>query len=115
MKLKNYVKIFMCVLMSFLWLCPAVASSSSKKTQPTEITATGFVQVFGNEPHTWLGLVTDDGKQYTLLGSKNTISALHEMQGLRLTVTGQFSAKNNADYQVLRDGEIAVKKISQSD
>ncbi|AEE17782.1 hypothetical protein [Treponema brennaborense] len=58
----------------------------SLKTQTVEIE--GFVRVYGSEPHTFAGFVTDDGTAYTLDAAENVLRELRDKQGSRLRITG---------------------------
>lgn len=54
------------------------------------ISVKGNIVVFGNEPHTWLGLKTEDDKVYNLVAEEKILTDLRKKQGLILEITGGY-------------------------
>ena len=50
----------------------------------------GCVKVYGNEPHTYLGLETQEGKVFLLKAEKEILSELQNQQGLLLELRGKI-------------------------
>lgn len=95
----------------------AILSAYSKPIQNTEMTLTGLVKVYGNEPVTFLGLKTDDGREFKIQADQNTLSELQNNQGYKIEITGivEKPAKIKSQDQVisldsLKDGKIIVAK-----
>ncbi len=65
-----------------------------------EIQVTGRIYVMGNEPFTQLGIESDDGKVYALIGEQD--KDLRGLQGKRLTVKGKFAGKTNRGAEAIR-------------
>ena len=95
----------------------AILSAYSKPIQNTEMTFTGLVKVYGNEPVTFLGLKTDDGREFKIQADQNTLSELQNNQGYKIEITGivEKPAKIKSQDQAisldsLKDGKIIVAK-----
>ena len=100
MNLKPICKILLLVSFSLI-LC----SFSKNKTK----TITGYLQVYGNEPFTYLGIETIDKKQYAIKASKEEISKLWDSQGNLIEMTGIIIPSNNQRLpDMLKDGKIEV-------
>ncbi len=77
-------------------------------------TITGYIQIYGNAPHTFVGFVTEDGKQYSLdidSSAKFTINDISSHQGEMLKLTGVVNDKELIGFQTLRDGRFVVSKF----
>ena len=95
----------------------AILSAYSKPIQNTEMTLTGLVKVYGDEPVTFLGLKTDDGREFKIQADQNTLSELQNNQGYKIEITGivEKPAKIKSQDQAisldsLKDGKIIVAK-----
>lgn len=95
----------------------AILSAYSNPIQNTEMTLTGLVKVYGNEPVTFLGLKTDDGREFKIQADQNTLSELQNNQGYKIEITGivEKPAKIKSQDQAisldsLKDGKIIVAK-----
>lgn len=95
----------------------AILSAYSKPIKNAEMTLTGLVKVYGNEPVTFLGLKTDDGREFKIQADQNTLSELQNNQGYKIEITGivEKPAKIKSQDQVisldsLKDGKIIVAK-----
>lgn len=51
---------------------------------------TGYVNVYGNEPHTYLGLKSQDGTVFTLKADKETLDEIQKKQGELLQLSGKI-------------------------
>lgn len=95
----------------------AILSAYSKPIKNAEMTLTGFIKVYGNEPVTFLGLKTDDGREFKIQADQNTLSELQNNQGYKIEITGivEKPAKIKSQDQAisldsLKDGKIIVAK-----
>lgn len=95
----------------------AILSAYSKPIQNTEMTLTGLVKVYGNEPVKFLGLKTDDGREFKIQADQNTLSELQNNQGYKIEITGivekpaKIKSQNQAiSLDSLKDGKIIVAK-----
>lgn len=95
----------------------AILSAYSKPIKNAEMTLTGLVKVYGNEPVTFLGLKTDDGREFKIQADQNTLSELQNKQGYKIEITGivEKPAKIKSQDQAisldsLKDGKIIVAK-----
>ena len=95
----------------------AILSAYSNPIQNTEMTLTGLVKVYGNEPVTFLGLKTDDGREFKIQADQNTLSELQNNQGYKIEITGivekpaKIKSQNQAiSLDSLKDGKIIVAK-----
>lgn len=95
----------------------AILSAYSKPIKNAEMTLTGLVKVYGNEPVTFLGLKTDDGRELKIQADQNTLSELQNNQGYKIEITGivEKPAKIKSQDQAisldsLKDGKIIVAK-----
>lgn len=50
----------------------------------------GYIQVYGNEPHTYLGLKSQDGTVFTLKADKETLDEIQKKQGELLQLSGKI-------------------------
>ena len=51
----------------------------------------GQVKVYGNEPHTYLGLKTEEGTVFTLKADKETLDDIQKKQGVLLQLHGKVT------------------------
>ena len=76
---------------------------------------TGYIQIYGSEPHTFVGFVTDKGKNYTLDVAHDapfTIRDITEKQGKMLTLKGVVNSKELPGFKTLKDGRFVVSKFT---
>lgn len=80
---------------------------------------TGHVHIYGNAPHTFVGFVTDEGRQYSLVvaqGSDFSAEQLSDLQGTHLELTGKIIKNTDASggaFQILKDGRFVVESYSK--
>lgn len=84
--------------------------SKPKKSVPQEIIRIGGVNVFGNEPFTYLGFSCENGEVYTLKGSDKIMQELSDVQGYRLEVKGYVENPDSPNKQMnkLKNGYLVV-------
>ena len=84
-----------------------ILSSYSKNNNKT---VRGFVHVYGNEPFTYIGIETDDNKQYAISADEEEISKLWQAQGNKIEITGIITGKKSQGPErgMLQDGKIQV-------
>lgn len=81
---------------------------------------TGVIQMYGNMPFSYPGLVTEDGKKYTLkTTSEKTENKIKDLVGRRVTVIGVVDIPVSEDgqeikaFQMLKDGFLWVDEIER--
>ncbi|MBR4629731.1 MAG: hypothetical protein IKO57_04740 [Treponema sp.] len=77
-------------------------------------TITGHIKIYGNEPFTFVGFVTDDGEKYSLdIDPKAdfTIQDIQAHQGEPLKLTGIVNDKELIGFQTLKNGRFVVSKF----
>jgi len=87
MKRTILIPALMCVLLLGT-LC--YANAGGKKDKPREGTLQGMIKIYGNEPHTWVGLETvPDGKVYAIVPPEKA-AEFRILQGRLLEVRVAF-------------------------
>ncbi len=91
----------------FLLLSVFLFSSFSRNNIKT---VRGYVQVYGNDPFAYLGIITDDEKEYAIIAEEEEISKLWKTQGSRVELKGIITKpkKNILEPDMLKDGKIEV-------
>lgn len=74
------------------------------------VTVIGHVNVYGSMPQTYLGIVTEDKKVYTILAEKDVLVQLQKTQGKMIAFTGEIIQKDDTEnksmpFQTLKDGK----------
>lgn len=87
MKTKNFYcnKLFLVILVVQI-ICGFSLFSMSKAPDSVE----GFIKVYGNEPHTYLGIETQDGKIFILKAEDEILTELQKQQGYLLKLDGKI-------------------------
>lgn len=86
----------------------------SKPAKDKVLSVSGLINVYGNEPFTFIGLKTDSGEEYSLIAEKEVLDQLRNTQGKRITIKASLKEndKNKADTQVevnsLKNGNLIV-------
>jgi hypothetical protein len=105
-------KVFISLFISLVAVAAICAFSPKQKI-------TGLVHIYGSEPHTYVGFVTDEGKQYSLEVAKDsdvTLQQLQAMQGIHLELAGQLKKKTKGSapgFMELKDGTFFVQTASE--
>lgn len=80
---------------------------------------TGIVKVYGSEPHTNVGIATDDGYEYSVVADKDELLALRKNQGNHIVFSGFIKppetdkdGKFIQEYGILKDGKFILKNWS---
>jgi uncharacterized lipoprotein YajG len=77
------------------------------------VTITGHINVYGSMPHTYLGIVTEDKKVYTVLADKDVLSQLQKTQGKSVALTGIIISRDENStkmlFQTLKNGQFKLK------
>src|SRR5574344_1197953 len=80
---------------------------------------TGLVHIYGSAPHTYVGFVTDEGKEYSLQvaeKSNGTLKQLSDLQGVHLELTGvmrKYSKNEIKGFMELKDGLFIVSAATE--
>ncbi|MCQ2597404.1 MAG: hypothetical protein MJ181_06090 [Treponema sp.] len=105
---------FMCCILALF------AKGKRDDIKGTYIEVEGVIQLYGNMPFAYEGLVTDDGKHYSLKGDSDKLKEkLIEFTGRRVKVTGYVALPENNDenaikpYDMLKDGYLYVEEIEK--
>lgn len=99
-------------LFALFVLSTSLVFSMSKRN----VTITGLVHIYGNAPFTYVGFVTDNGKEYSIDISEDsevTLEYLQSMQGYVLELTGKVEKKSG--FQDLKDGRFLVKSAEEKE
>lgn len=101
-KLKLFVLIAG-ILVSIISLC------SFRKNNIT--TVKGIIRVYGNEPFTFIGIKTENEKEYTVIAEPETEKELRKTQGNTIEITGIITRRQKEIFEpeILKDGKIEVK------
>ena len=98
-------------LIFFLMLCSmglCFAYSKPNKAASNSNTVTGYIKVYGNEPFTFIGLETENDKQYTLKASDQVLEELRKAQGKKIEINGTIEKSEKASMNELKDGNLIV-------
>ena len=78
------------------------------------ITVDGFINVYGNEPFTYIGIKTENNKEYALNASDDVLKELRASQGKKIEIIGLLIPKDKDSYEMnmLKDGRIEVTEWS---
>lgn len=100
----------------FLFALFILASSFIFSMSKRNNTITGLVHIYGNAPFTYVGFVTDDGKEYAVDISKDsevTVEYLKSMQGTKLELTGKIEKPSG--FNDLHDGRFVVVTAEEAE
>jgi hypothetical protein len=87
MRVKNFFcNKFILVILVVQIICGFSLFAMSKAPDSVE----GLVKVYGNEPHTYLGIETQDGKIFILKAEEEILSELQKQQGYLLKLSGKI-------------------------
>lgn len=102
--MKRNIIIFSLLLTAFL----CFAYSKPAKSEKNMDTLTGMINVYGNEPFTFIGIDTDDEKKYTIKADEETIKALRKTQGHKIEIKGTIDKDEKSNFNRLKDGYFIV-------
>ena len=102
--MKKIVLIICFILTAFI----CFAYSKPTKTEENLNVITGIIQVYGNEPFTYIGIVTKDNKQYAVKTDKETSNVLRDTQGKKIEIKGTINPENENTLNKLKDGFIIL-------
>lgn len=94
-------------------MCLAFASISLYSFSRNNLrTVKGRIQVYGNEPFTFIGIKTTDNKEYAISADEEMCKELRAMQGQLIVITGIIISPlpDTYDFQSLKDGKIEVSE-----
>ena len=93
------------------------AYSKPKKAASVQVSKTGAVRVYGNEPFTYYGFTCDSGEVYTIVASDELMTELKQNQGKHIEIKGYLDNSNEPDKQMnkLKDGYLVVEKWKKVD
>lgn len=67
----------------------------------------GYVNVYGNEPHTYLGLKTEEGTVFTLKADKEILDEIQKNQGVLLQLNGKVAESKTSLFMGKYQFEVA--------
>jgi len=98
----------------FLIFTSVLLSAYSKPVKDKVISVSGLINVYGNEPFTFIGIKTDSGEEYSLTAEKEVLDQLRNTQGKRIEITGSVKQadKNQekpvVEFNSLKSGNLIV-------
>lgn len=98
-------KIFATVLFTGFFVSAIFCYSRAKDT------VVGHIQIYGNAPVTYAGIVTVEGQVYTIYvpeGSDFSVADITAKQGSPIELTGKIDKSQKGGFQVLKDGVFTV-------
>jgi hypothetical protein len=118
---KLYIQILCSICITVVSLFPLFAFSPRPSFEDdavhdqAAVTFYGHIVIFGSEPHTFPGVVTDDGKKYAVTAAEDVLKQLYEFQGTTLRLTGIIipPAAGGREFHTLEDGSFILKSWSE--
>ena len=99
------------ILFSLLFsVCLCFAFSKPSKSQKKLDEVTGLIKVYGNEPFTFLGIETKDGKLYSIKADKELNDELQKTQGNIIEIKGTIEKDDENTLNRLKDGFLIVSE-----
>ena len=100
---KNKTLLFL-IIFIFQYVC----IFSFSKNNNTKII--GYINSYGNEPFTSIGIETIDGKVYKIISDEEIINQLKTKGGIPVELEGQLEKKqtNNDEFVMFKDGVFIV-------
>lgn len=98
----------------FLIFTSVLLSAYSKPVKDKVISVSGLINVYGNEPFTFIGLKTSSGEEYSLSASEEVLNQLRNTQGKRIEITGSIKQadknqeKAAVEFNSLKSGNLIV-------
>ena len=98
----------------FLIFTSVLLSAYSKPVKDKVISVSGLINVYGNEPFTFIGLKTSSGEEYSLSASEEVLNQLRKAQGKRIEITGSIKQadknqeKAAVEFNSLKNGNLIV-------
>ena len=74
----------------FLIFTSVLLSAYSKPVKDKVISVSGLINVYGNEPFTFIGIKTSSGEEYSLSASEEVLNQLRKSQGKRIEIIGSI-------------------------
>lgn len=98
----------------FLIFTSVLLSAYSKPVKDKVISVSGLINVYGNEPFTFIGIKTDSGEEYSLTAEKEVLDQLRNTQGKKIEITGSIKQadknqeKAAVEFNSLKSGNLIV-------
>ncbi len=105
MKKKTIIKgIFIFIIMS----CTFISLCSFRKNNMQ--TVEGYIFIYGNEPFTFIGIKTDNNKEYSISASDDIKKEIRTSQGKKIQIIGIIIKPDpeKIELEGLKDGKIEV-------
>lgn len=94
------------VILNVIFISLLLCSFSKNRTKSIQ----GYIHVYGNDPFTFIGLKTEDNKEYAIAADDEIISELWKTQGHKVELKG-FIVLAKEDFKepgMLKDGKIEL-------
>ncbi len=98
--------IFLILLICIATSCFAYSKPAKAKAKTDSVT--GYINVYGNEPFTFIGIVTDDDKQYTITADDSILKELRKTQGKKIEIKGTIEKSEKPGFNELKNGRIIL-------
>ncbi len=105
----------------FLIFTSVLLFAYSKPVKDKVISVSGLINVYGNEPFTFIGIKTSSGEEYSLSASEEVLNQLRKSQGKRIEITGSVKQadKNQekpvVEFNSLKNGTLTVLNWQYAD
>ena len=99
---KNIRKISIILAIAFYGLLFSSFSRNNIKS------VKGYIHVYGNDPFTYIGIKTEDKKEYAIDADKETTDQLRASQGKKIEITGRIIKSEKNEPGMLKEGKIEV-------
>ena len=96
-------------LLLILLICIAgTCFAYSKPAKAKTDSITGYINVYGNEPFTFIGIVTDDDKEYSISADDSILKELQKTQGKKIEIKGTIEKSEKPGFNQLKNGRIIL-------
>ena len=96
-------------LLLILLICIAgTCFAYSKPAKAKTDSITGYINVYGNEPFTFIGIVTDDDKEYSISADDSILKELQKTHGKKIEIIGTIEKTEKSGFNQLKNGRIIL-------
>jgi hypothetical protein len=89
-----------------LFACASARPEKAEETAVNDTVIRGMVHIYGSEPHTYVGIASEDGKTYAV-EPREKEAELRSLQGWRIEFTVRFVEKPTEEGSLyLKDGTV---------
>ena len=84
------------------------AYSKPDKLDKDMVTVTGYIRSYGNDPFTFIGLVTDSGAEYSIIADEKNMKEIQKAARYKIQVKGKINKSESTGFNELKDGNLIV-------